>query len=336
MKFSLSTMGRRTYWSSGRRVSLAESYYKKSFNQGASIVPRCFWFVEPKKSELGFDAALPALISSDRAQEEAKPAYKGCVIEGRVESRFIYATLLPVDMVPFGVLRLRLVVLPAKISGDGFSILTPDRARSSGYLHLAEWLDNVEEEWKKRRGAKAKDMTAVNWLDYRHKLTQQNPGAPYRAVYANSGTHVSACVLSTRVSSQSPLGMLKPSGLVLDHTTYCMETKFENRARFLAAILNASVVDAAIKGTQARGLWGARHIHKKVLDIPIPKFDEESKQHHRLAEIADGCAGRVQKWIDSGGPGEIRSIGLLRSRVREMLREELAEIDGIVKPMLGL
>ena len=76
--------------------------------------------------------------------------------------------------------------------------------------------------------------------------------------------------------------------------------------------------------------------HKKVLDIPIPKFDEESKQHHRLAEIADGCAGRVQKWIDSGGPGEIRSIGLLRSRVREMLREELAEIDGIVKPMLGL
>ena len=35
-----------------------------------------------------------------------------------------------------------------------------------------------------------------------------------------------------------------------------------------------------------------------------------------------------------GGPGKVRSIGKLRSMVREMLAEELAEIDECVEPLL--
>jgi hypothetical protein len=58
--------------------------------------------------------------------------------------------------------------------------------------------------------------------------------------------------------------------------------------------------------------------------------------HGRLAELGAACAERVAAWIRSGGPREVRSIGLLRRRVREMLREELTEIDSIVKPILGL
>jgi hypothetical protein len=105
---------------------------------------------------------------------------------------------------------------------------------------------------------------------------------------------------------------------------------------YLASWLNAPAVDAAIKASQARGLWGARHVCKKVLDLPIPKFDAESEPHRRLADIAETCAGRVNQWIAAGGPGQTRSIGLLRNRVRQMLKEELAEIDSIVKPMLGI
>jgi hypothetical protein len=95
-------------------------------------------------------------------------------------------------------------------------------------------------------------------------------------------------------------------------------------------------VDDAIKSAQPRGLWGARHICAKVLDLPIPRFDAERKMHGRLAGLGTECAERVEAWIRSGGPGEVRSTGLLRRRVREMLREELAEIDSIVKPMLDL
>ena len=131
---------------------------EKEFLQGATIVPRCFWFVDLKKSELGLDENLPPLISSDQAQKDAKPAYKGCVIEGRSESRFLYATLLPMDMVPFGFLRLRTVVLPVRPGKKRIYLYTPQEARAEGFVHLAQWLDNVEAEWVKRRGEKAKGI----------------------------------------------------------------------------------------------------------------------------------------------------------------------------------
>jgi len=46
---------------------------------------------------------------------------------------------------------------------------------------------------------------------------------------------------------------------------------------------------------------------------------------------------RIQKVayrLEVGGPGEVRSIGKLRSMVREMLAEELEEIDRLVRKML--
>jgi hypothetical protein len=38
---------------------------------------------------------------------------------------------------------------------------------------------------------------------------------------------------------------------------------------------------------------------------------------------------------EAGGPGKVSSIGKLRSMVREMLAEELGQIDELLEPMLG-
>jgi len=141
-------------------------------------MPRCFWQVELQPSELGFDEATPPLISSERSQAEAKPAYRGCVIQGPVERQFLYATLLPVDMMPFGYLRLRPVVLPLLIKDGAFVLQDVDRARRAGYLHLAEWLEKVETEWRARRGEHVR-LSAIQWLDYRRKLTVQRPLAQW-------------------------------------------------------------------------------------------------------------------------------------------------------------
>ncbi len=336
VEFHLSTMGKRTFWSKGGKVDLVESPYRRLFRQGATIVPRCFWFVDLKKHDLGFNQDLPPLISSERAQEEAKKAYQGCVIEGPVESRFIYATLLPVDMIPFGTLRLRPIVLPAIRKQDYFMLLTSEQARSSGYMHLAQWLDKVEGEWKKRGGAKAKRINSIGWLDYRKKLSQQNPNASIWVIYATSGTHVCACVITKKDLHKTPGHGLSPCGMAVDYTTYFMECEENNQSFYLSSVLNAPSVNVALKPAQAKGLWGARHICKKVLDLPIPRFDPKRKEHLRLAEIGEACAKRVEQWVASGGPGQIKSIGLLRQKVRQMLSGELAEIDSIVKPMLGL
>ncbi|MBI2934397.1 MAG: hypothetical protein HYY29_02380, partial [Chloroflexi bacterium] len=74
---------------------------------------------------------------------------------------------------------------------------------------------------------------------------------------------------------------------------------------------------------------------KKVLELPIPKFDPKNPVHLDLARIGAGCTAKVEKWLTAGGPGSIRSIGKLRSMVRQTLRAELEEIDTLAKKILA-
>jgi hypothetical protein len=114
-----------------------------------------------------------------------------------------------------------------------------------------------------------------------------------------------------------------------------LETQDEGEAYYLAAILNAPTTDKLIKPLQSRGQWGPRDICKKVLDLPIPQFDPSQPEHQRLAELGKACSERVAAWLAAGGPGKTQSIGRLRAMVREMLKEELAEIDECTTQILG-
>ena len=63
--------------------------------------------------------------------------------------------------------------------------------------------------------------------------------------------------------------------------------------------------------------------------------ERELKEIRRsLAELSRACTQKVTDWLEAGGPGKIRSIGKLRSMVREMLVEERSEIDEWVEPLL--
>jgi hypothetical protein len=46
------------------------------------------------------------------------------------------------------------------------------------------------------------------------------------------------------------------------------------------------------------------------------------------------CIREVAECLEAGGPGKVRSIGKLRSMLRETLAEELGEIDEWVEPLL--
>ncbi|MGC8959942.1 MAG: Eco57I restriction-modification methylase domain-containing protein [Chloroflexia bacterium] len=337
VQFFLNRRGKRSFWGTAEGAESKASYYRGRFYQGATIVPRSFWFVEIAPSPLGFDPNLPPLVTSQRAQEQAKDAYQGIVFKGSVESRFLYATLLSTDLLPFGHLDYRLVVLPIEPAGNGYNLLTADQARRRGYLRLAEWLERVQAEWEKRRGAKAERVDALEWLNYRRKLVTQNPQTIYRVIYPTSATYVCACVAQNRPIEFERGGQtVQAMGFLVDCVTYSLETQDESEAYYLAAILNAPLTDKLIKPAQARGLWGPRHICKKVLDLPIPRFDPVQPEHRRLAELGKACSERVAEWLSAGGPGKTRSIGRLRGMVREMLKEELGEIDEYTKRVLDM
>lgn len=336
VSFALHTRGTRSFWAIGvpGKMKLA-SPYKNLFANGATIYPRPFWFVQVKPSRLGFNPDLPPLETADRAKEQAKEAYKGIVFKDTVESRFLYATLLSTDLLPFGHLSYRLVVLPLEPGGDHYTLIDANEATQRGFVHLARWIEKAEEQWTRRRSAKAERITALGWLDYRRKLTVQNPGVKFRVIYNAHGTNLVAAVIKKKAIKFEINGQLIESrGFLADHATFIFETMNGNEAFYLAAFLNAPIVDRQIKPMQARGLWGPRSIHKKVLELPIAQFDSANPVHQQLAELGKECSRKVKKWLASDGAGKVKSIGRLRGMVRGMLKEELKEIDKLVKKIL--
>ena len=150
-----------------------------------------------------------------------------------------------------------------------------------------------------------------------------------------SGTFLTSVVMENKpirltVKEQT----VTTNGFLADYVTFHFETPNRDEACYLAAVLNAPHTNMLIKPMQARGLWGPRHICKKVLELPIPQFQQGNPDHRRLAELAKQCAQKVERWLGEGGQGNVKSIGRLRGMVREMLKEELKEIDKIVKKML--
>lgn len=336
VKFYLHKKGKRSFWATEEPKGEEKgSFYKKYFSQGATIVPRSFWFVEVKDFPLGLDPNLPLLETSKRIKNGPVDTYRDIKIEGNVESKFLYYTLLGDGFLPFGYRDLCLIVLPIEPSGNGYRLLRADEARRKGFTNLANWLEKVEEEWNKKRGAKAKNISAIEWLDYRHKLTSQNPQAKYRVLYNTATTFICSCVIEKQdfkkiISNQK----IVINGFCADAGTYYFETSEKNEAYYLASVLNSPYVDKLIKPLQTPGLFGVRNIHKKVLELPIPKFDPSNNIHLRLAELGKLCSQKITEWLKSGGHGKIKSIGVLRSKVREMLKEELKKIDSLVQQIL--
>ena len=106
-------------------------------------------------------------------------------------------------------------------------------------------------------------------------------------------------------------------------------------ALYLLSIINSPIIDSLIKPLQSRGQFGPRDIHKKIFEIAIPKFDKNNPLHNELATLGEMCKDKVKNWLIEGGARNYKSVGKIRSLVRELLRIELKKIDKIVRKILG-
>ncbi len=349
-EFQVVQQGRRSFLSAGSDETFnRRSYYRPHFREGATIVPRSFWFLELKSAPTPralTESSHLAVATDPRAQAEAKPRYKLVRFEADVEADFIYATLLSTDLLPFGHLDFRPVVLPLVEDGQGYRLLNAEQARDTGHVKLAEWLERAQTIWAAIRKEKAAKANALAWLNYRNKLTEQNPKAKYVVLYTRSATFLCAAALRvTQTCFPRSAALVSDQEIVPQHfvaadATYYFETEDPKEAGFLAALLNAPRIDSLIKPMQARGLWGPRDIHKKVWELPIPQFNSGDKMHLRLAKLAEACAQKVIRMVPGlkksfEGVRGPRVIGRVRTAVRDALKAELTEIDGIVKHILN-
>ncbi|MCS6919202.1 MAG: N-6 DNA methylase, partial [Fimbriimonadales bacterium] len=74
------------------------SPYLARVKQGATLVPRNFWFVRRPPEARILTQDTPYVQTDPRVNAQAKAPWKGIRIEKRIEARFLYATLLSDDL----------------------------------------------------------------------------------------------------------------------------------------------------------------------------------------------------------------------------------------------
>ncbi|MCS7176966.1 MAG: N-6 DNA methylase [Candidatus Kapabacteria bacterium] len=234
-------------------TATAKSFYHPKVTPGATIVPRCLWFVRPRAEALVISQQRPPLETDPTVEPRTKPPWKGRRLQGRVEADFLYATLLSDDMLPFGWRRLALVVLP--IDATTRHLITAQQAITMGATGLADWLKQAESIWNRHRKSQLDLLGRLNW---QNDLTDQSPTGVYKLLYNTSGTYLCACVVDPSDASVQQVHGLPVKGFFGQYTTYLFETLDGDEAHYLCAILNAPCVDAAIKPFQPRGAFGAQ------------------------------------------------------------------------------
>lgn len=132
----------------------AETYGDRFF-QGATIVPRNFYFIaRPSASELKA-AEIYARTDPEQAKEGKQP-WKEIYLEGRIETDLLYRTALSKHVLPF---RLRhdlpYVVLPVVREGSEYELKNAEELRQLGFRHAADWFESAQAHWSHNRRSKS-------------------------------------------------------------------------------------------------------------------------------------------------------------------------------------
>ena len=309
------------------------SYYHKKFSQGATLVPGSFWFVNIKSNSfLGFNPESPLVVSEEN--KKAKKPWSEIKMENNVERDFLFSTIVSSDIVPFAYRKRKLIVLPVLIENNNAKIISKSSQQEIIQKDISKYLNESENHWQKHATTKSKKMTIYDRINYHKGLTDQHPYSKFKILYVSSATYMTSCVVNGDEDHILLIdgNKLKIPGFFADSTTYCFDADSIDEANYLSSFLNSKFLDEKIKPYQARGSFGgARHIHKIPLSFEIPKYDKNNPKHKKLAGLGEKCHEKSANILPTLS---FKSIGKIRSIIRNDLFQEYQIIDGIVKELL--
>lgn len=316
--------------------------YAPRFKQGATIVPRSFYFVEPQGTVIGpqmdMRVRIVNLHTHRLALAGAKKPWDGISLTGQIQGKYLYRTAIARNVLPFALINPPLVALPLvredAVDSAGeplpgkmhWQLLDSAELTARGDIEAARWFGQCEQLWHERRSDSAmkQKSSMTDWLDWQRKLTGQPVDARWAVLYTASGSDASAVVVDVQ------RGGLR---LLADHKTYITFVNGPEEANFLACYLNSNYVNKAIKQFQSRGLFGPRDIHKKILEVSWPEFSRSQPSHRRLAALGQRAAQQVQGVLGTQQDLELdpRTLGRLRASIRRELADVMGQIDVLVE-----
>jgi type I restriction-modification system DNA methylase subunit len=307
-----------------------KSHYAPLFKQGATIVPRSFYFVEADQKVIDYDDRMIQWRTSSSVLTEAKAPWKSLLLDGRVHSQYLFRTALAKSIVPFVLVNPPLVLLPIELENKGglskIKLRDHKEMFAAGDVDSATWFAQASQYWEKNKtgNASASGMTLLKRLDFQRGLTEQNLNDRYVVIFNRSAQDGNACVVD-----RSELDLL----FIVDFAAYCFTTTIPDEAHFVCAFLNSGYTNTKIKEFQSRGLFGARDVTKKILDVPFPKFNRQNDDHISLAALSLAAAKASEIIVGNGAPLDLepRALGRLRRTIRLQLKSHFEGIDKLVE-----
>jgi SAM-dependent methyltransferase len=310
---------RRIAWPRARTL-VGASPYRTRFRQGATIVPRRFFVVDPAPvTRLGRSAHAP-IMQGHAGRLDKRPWTEVEPPRGPVEVEFLRQLVLGESVAPFRMLATVTAVIPM----TNAEVLDSAKARAAGHRHLAAWLADIEVKWAENASKSADGstrMTLSAQINHMQKLTRQSgPGSATRVLYTKAGTRLSAATLYA-------------GDAIVDHKAYWARMRSSAEAAYLTAVLNSAAVLAKISDLQGIGEAGTkRDFDNLVWTLPIPEYDEAEPLHRDLAAAAlraEGVAASVQL-------SDAQHFTAKRRAIRDALAEDGidTEIETMVDALL--
>ncbi len=309
--------------------------YKKLFKQGATIVPRTFYFVELNQgAPPDYNDRIINVKTAEDVLPDAKMPWKSFTFADRIESRFLFRTALSKSILPFALNEPNLVVLPMTVELDNFGnkqikLHSAEDLLNEGFLNASRWFNKTEKLWNDNKTEKSKEMSANNRLNFQYGVTEQNFNDLYLVLYNSSAKDANATIVKREDVDFE---------FIVESKAYVFFTSNLNEAYYLTAILNSTAPNEMMKDFQSRGLFGARDIHKKILDIYYPRFDAKDATHLKLAEQSEKAHAKASEYLKANPPQEDLTpikLGRIRLAIKRYLTDEMQAIDNLVETLIN-
>ena len=315
----------------------AISPYNGYSREGASIYPRCLFFVEETENPAIIQAGQTITVNPRRGSQDKEPwrSLNLTAVTGQtIEISHLYNVYLGETLVPYAMLNPLQAILPVKQGAEAL----PANSNGVNYGELGRrmrerWqtVSNLWDEYKQQ----ANKLNLLEQIDYLHKLSSQlewiqNPGVrPVRIVYSAGGEPTAALV--------------QDDYAIVDKRLYWVTCKGIDEASYLLAIINSNALATAVnKYTTPNWAGNTRDLQKHLWKLPIPEYDPAIALHGELAQAGAAAAkGASRKLAELRQQleqqGKPLTVTIARRELRDWLRAspEGAAVERTVARLLA-
>ena len=296
-----------------------KSPYMSYSRQGASIVPRCLFFVNETESAAVIRARQTITVNPRRGSQD-QPPWKTLdltdITGQTIETQHVHDVHLGETVVPYATLEPLKAVLPIRRTDSEI----PADSDGIGGIRIAGLERRTRERWRTVSRLWEQNKKPVNrldlleQLDYLHKLSsqlewQQSPGPrPIRVVYTKSGKPTAS--------------ILWDNDAVVDHLLFWVTCTGLQEAHYLLAIINSDVLYEMVTPFMSKGQFGARDLHMHLWKLPIPEFDSRDPLHVSLSEAGQAAAeGAAEELAKLRRERDRVTVTIARRELRNWLKD---------------